>query len=328
MATTMMNMHEETPFSFSVAVALPTYLKSLFERMLHGLLREQPLHAARWRLSNATDTDVTFKLHGDEEQAISPTLRAEVRCRDGRSETIVIEGAWRTGAMTAALDNIASIIIERGAARATPTLTLARQWLQRWSDLRSQSETDEVVLTIGGRQIANIDLRSVTASYAASEARTDPTTLITAMARDGWALAPARGKSKESEPRVSLKPLLWQLGLHSGESGAVPALRAADRLRLKGWPYLAAGGHPSYAELIKHLRNGDNNRQSLQALNLAPPTIVDGFLNACSVCEFFHDCSATVGTRTTPPPASAPRSGTGDQLVISAIRRTLGIARP
>ena len=96
----MMNTPDEAPFS--IAVALPTPLKSLVERMLHGLLREQPQQAARWHLRDAGDTDVTFRLHGGDGQSISPNLLADVRSRDGRSETLVIEGAWRAGVLSAA----------------------------------------------------------------------------------------------------------------------------------------------------------------------------------------------------------------------------------
>jgi hypothetical protein len=317
----MMNMHDEAPFS--IAVALPTHLKSLVERMLHGVLRDQPVQAARWRLSNTPDSDVVLRLHGEDGQAISPNLMADVRRRDGQRETLVVEGAWRAGAMTAALDSIASIIVTQRPTRAPSTLAL--HWLQRWGELRAQHEFDVAVLTVGTRTVARVDLRSATAHYTTPESRPDTEILIAAMIRDGWSLDLVHGDSALPMAGSSLKPLLWQLGLLSGEHGALAPLRAAERLRLKGWPYLAAGGHPSYAELVKHLRNGDNDRASLQTLVLAPRTIVDGFLNACFVCGFFHDDASPARVR--PPAAPNPRSDAGDPLVISAIRRTLGIAR-
>ncbi|HSX58756.1 MAG TPA: hypothetical protein VLF18_01020 [Tahibacter sp.] len=324
----MMNTHDEAPFS--IAVALPTHLKSLVERMLHGLLREQRHHAARWRLSDAADADVTFRLHGEDGQAISPDLLAHVRCRDGRSETVVIEGAWRAGAMTAALDGIATMIVARGAAPATPPPSspsaLARQWLQRWCELRTQNAFDAADLNIGERTVARIDLRSATARYASLDDRPDAAALVAAMARGGWDLVPRHGDAAGGTG-VSMKPLLWQLGLLSGEQGTLPALRAVERLRLKGWPYLAAGGHASFAELINYLRNGDNDRTSLQARGIAPRAVVDGFLNACFVCDFFHDAAAAAAPpRIALPPS--PRNDAADRAAVSALRRTLGIARP
>lgn len=318
----MMNMNDEAPFS--IAVALPAPLKSLVERMLHGLLREQPQQAVRWHLREAGDTDVTFRLHGGDGQSISPNLLADVRRRDGRSETLVIEGAWRAGAMTAALDSIAAIIVTRRAVQTYQSpAALALEWLERWCELRARGVTT-ATLNIGNRAVARIDVRRAVAHFTAHEARADAPTLAATMARDGWTLA-TDDSHFPAGPASPLKPLLWQFGVLSGEHGALPALLNAERLRLKGWPYLAAGGHRSYAELVKHLRDGDNDRASLQALGLAPRAITDGFLNACFVCDFFHDAA-------TPAPAPAPRpaalrNDSGDPVVISAIRRTLGIVR-
>ncbi|GMV30831.1 MAG: hypothetical protein AMXMBFR59_29560 [Rhodanobacteraceae bacterium] len=322
----MMKTHDEAPFS--IAVALPTPLKSLVERMLHGLLREQPQQAARWHLRDTGDTDVTFRLHGGDGQSISPNLLADVRSRDGRSETLVIEGAWRAGAMTAALDSIAAIIVTRRAsqtplAQQAPT-ALALEWLGRWCELRARGVTT-AALDIGNRTVARIDVRRAVAHFAAQEARADAPTLAATMARDGWSLAAADDGQSPAGPASPLKPLLWQFGVLSGEHGALPALLDAVRLRLKGWPYLAAGGHRSYAELVKHLRDGDNDRASLQALGLAPRAIIDGFLNACFVCDFFHDAATSAPAPA--PRAPALRNDGGDPVVISAIRRTLGIVR-
>lgn len=321
MVSTMMNTHEAAPFS--IAVALPTHLKSLVERMLQGLLRELPQHATRWHLSDANDADVTFRLHGEDGQAISPNLLADVRRRNGRTETLVIEGAWRAGAMTAALERIANLIVARSTAQ--PGSTLALQWLQRWCELRAQTELDCVALRVGERPTALVDLRSATIQFASNAIKLDPATLIATMAHEGWALSPVRGDTAPPPAAASsLKPLLWQLGLLAGEHGTLPALRTAGSLRLKGWPYLAAGGPASYADLVRHLRSGDNDRATLLALNLAPRSVVDGFLNACFVCGFFHDHGAAARAAM---PAGA-RDSAREQAVISAIRRTLGIVRP
>jgi len=146
------------------------------------------------------------------------------------------------------------------------------------------------------------------------------------MARDGWTLTPAG--SDTTAPGASLKPLLWQLGLLAGTLGALPSLQSSAALRLKGWPYLAAGGHRSFAELIRHLRSGDNNRASLLALELAPRKVVDGFLNACAVCEFFHDDTAAPEPRATAAPNAPAALRPADHAAIAAIRRTLGLVRP
>lgn len=321
----MTNTHEAAPFS--IAVALPAHLKSLVERMLQGLLREQPAQAMRWQLSDTTDADVTLRLHGDEGQAISPNLLADVRRRNGDTETIVVEGAWRAGAMTTALDQIAGLITVH--AKSPPASTLALHWLQRWSVVRASPELGGIALQVGGSAFAYIEPRSATIRFVSAGTRLDPTLLVAAMSRDGWDLLPSGSSEAPPTPALSVKPLLWRLGVLSGEYGALPSLRTAGNLRLKGWPYLAAGGHASYAELVKRLRNGDHDRAALLALELAPRAIVDGFLNACSVCDFFHeDGSGARGAAAVPVPAPNPRDSAREQAVISAIRRTLGMTQP
>lgn len=321
----MMNSHDAAPFS--IAVALPTYLKSLVERMLQGVLREQQEHGPQWYLSDTANADVTVRMLGDGSQAISPNLLAEVRRRDGSVDVVKIEGPWRTGAMASALTRIADLL------RARPTQeksSLALQWLQRWCELRAQPSPPPVELRIGGRLAALLDARNASMQFAERTTAAAPEQFIAAMLRDGWTLQAAPVAAVPATPTVSLKPLLWQLGLQSGTLGALPALRAPGALRLKGWPYLAAGGHPSFAELIKHLRSGNNNRATLQTLALAPRAVVDGFLNACLACEFFHDAGAAVAAPAPAPTAkqaaSIVRSG-DEQAIISAIRRTLGMGR-
>lgn len=316
----MTNLQQSAPFS--IAVALPTALKSLVERMLQSVLRDQPPLAARWHLSDATNADVTFRLHGDAGQAISPDLLADVRRRDGRREIITVEGAWRRGAMAAALAHIAELI---AAKPAQDTAALAMQWLQNWCALRAQADVAVVELRIGDQRVAVIDTRLTNLRFVDGTAALDPNALIARLAREGWTLAPLQAAGVRDG--ISVKPLLWELGLRSGVLGPMPALRAAGALRLKGWPYLAAGGPPAFSELIKHLRHGDNDRASLRALNIAPPAIVDGFLNACRVCDFFHDGVAKLVT-TAAPRVPETAAVAGEQAAISAIRRTLGILRP
>lgn len=327
MAFTTMKMHDVAPFS--IAVALPAYLKSLVERMLQGVLREQQAPGPQWYLSDTANADVTVRMLGVGSQTISPNLVAEVRRRDGSVDMVKIEGPWRTGAMASALMHIADLLHTRPAQEKSG---LALQWLQRWCELRAQPRPSPVELRIGGRFAALLDTRHASMQVAQHSLAATPESLIAAMLRDGWSLQPASVTAVPATPTISLKPLLWQLGLQSGPLGALPALRSPTALRLKGWPYLAAGGHKSFAELIKHLRSGNNNRATLQALALAPRAVVDGFLNACLACEFFHDAAAV--TAAAPPPgtatsraASAIASG-DEQVIISAIRRTLGMGQP
>lgn len=323
----MMNTQDAAPFS--IAVALPSYLKSLVERMLQGVLHEQQERGLQWYLSDAANADVTVRMLGDSSQAISPNLLAEVRRRDGGVEVVNIEGPWRTGAMSSALTRIAELLRARPAQEKS---SLALQWLQRWCELRAQPNLLPVEFRIGGRLAALLDTRHASMQVAERSSAATPEQFIAAMTRDGWTLTPAQVTAVPATPAVSLKPLLWQLGLQSGTLGALPALRSPNALRLKGWPYLAAGGHKSFAELIKYLRNGNNNRATLQTLALAPRAIVDGFLNACLVCEFFHEGGVAVAA--TPPPepttarAASIASGGDEQAIISAIRRTLGMGRP
>jgi hypothetical protein len=317
----MMNTHHAAPFS--IAVALPTYLKSLVERMLQGVLHEQQGQGLQWYLSDAANADVTVRMLGDGSQAISPNLLAEVRRPDGGVEVVNIEGPWRTGAMALALARIAELLRARPVQEKS---SLALQWLQRWCELRAQPEPPRVELRIGNRVAALLDARQASMQVAERSTAATPEQLIAAMARDGWSLTTVPVAGVPTTPAISLKPLLWQLGLQSGPIGPLSALRSPSALRLKGWPYLAAGGHKSYAELIKHLRTGNNNRATLQTLALAPRAVVDGFLNACVACEFFHEggAAAVVPDMT----VSTTASGSGDQAIISAIRRTLGMGRP
>jgi hypothetical protein len=323
----MMNTHDAAPFS--IAVALPTYLKSLVERMLQGVLREQQEQGLQWYLCDTANADVTVRMLGEGSQAISPNLLAEVRRRDGSVDQIKIEGPWRTGAMALALTQIADLLRARPAQEKS---SQALQWLQRWCELRAQPNPPPVELRIGGRLAALLNARQASMQFTERSTAVTPEQCIAAMLRDGWSLQPAPVAAVPTTPSVSLKPLLWQLGLQSGTLGALPELRSSGALRLKGWPYLAAGGHPSFAELIKHLRSGNNNRATLQTLALAPRAVVDGFLNACLACEFFHEGGAAVAVAVTAPApvttqaASIARSG-DEQAIISAIRRTLGMGR-
>jgi len=318
-ANTMTNPQDTAPFC--IAVALPPHLKSLVERLLQGVLREQADAAGRWYLGDAAVADAVLRLQGDGSQAISPNLLAEVRGRDGRRHVLTIEGVWRSGAMAAALTRIAALI---GSESSVARPQLALQWLQRWSELRRQFPAAQLALQVGGRLVALLGTRQATMQALDRELTATPEILIAAMAREGWTLTPAGNDA--AAPGASLKPLLWQLGLLAGMFGALPALQSPAALRLKGWPYLAAGGHRSFAELIRHLRNGDNNRASLIAAGLAPRAVVDGFLNACAVCEFFHDDTAAPEPRA-PGAATAATSRPADQAAIAAIRRTLGLVR-
>lgn len=317
----MMNSQD---VAFSIAVALPNYLKPLVERMLQSVLHEPSHRGCSWYLSDMPGADVTLRLKGDGTQAISPSLLAEVRCRDGRVETVSIDGPWRTGAMAAAFARIGTLL---QASPQRDKSGIALECLQRWTALRARDLAEPVELCIGGHPVALLDTRQVTMHARDRDICRAPEALIEAMARDGWSLGPATSTAWPPSAPMSIKPLLWKLGLYAGSVAALPALQSAATLRLKGWPYLAAGGHRSFAELINALRGRGTNRASLHALGLAPRAVVDGFLNACLVCEFFHD---THGSEQLP---RVPAMNSGANLAIhgnphvaiSAIRRSLGM---
>jgi hypothetical protein len=319
----MMNMQDTA--TFSIAVALPNYLKSLVERMLQSVLGNGATHGVDWRLSNSADVDVTLRLPGDGTQNISPNLLAEVRRRDGGIEHIQIEGPWRAGALAAALERIGRLL-QQGQQRVVPdSVEMAWQWLQRWDALRSMRGTPLLELRIGARPPLLLDSAGVNA-YVTGSGGINADLLIQLMARESWSLASSQSTTAPRTPTVSLKPLLWRLGLHAGMRGPLPGVLRQPALRLKGWPYLAAGGHKSYAELIRALRNGTDTHAALQALGLAPRSVVDGFLNACLACEFFHDAPAAAGLAANFAAAPAPIS---DQTaVIASIRRSLYGSRP
>ncbi|TDR48610.1 hypothetical protein DFR29_101230 [Tahibacter aquaticus] len=321
----MMNTQEFAPYS--IAVALPTYLKSLVERMLQGVLRDQHEHGLRWYLNDAANADVTVRLMGDGSQAISPNLLAEVRRRDGGIDVVHIEGPWRTGAMALALTRIGQMLRAEAGSDAADAAWL---FLRRWCDNVADAQPRMLELRIGGRVVALLDPIRYTWHALDRQAPAEFDALLDAMAREGWSLNTAQVAVLSAPAAAPLKPMLWKFGLHAGRQGALPPLLHMPALKLKGWPYFAAGGARSFADLIAQLRSGANNRSSLQSLALAPRAVVDGFLNACYVCEFFHDNPALLHS---PPqsgsavplsvaPASQQRS------VISAIRRSLQVDRP
>lgn len=315
----MTNTQEFAPHS--IAVALPAYLKSLVERMLHGVLREQADGAVRWYLSESPQADVTLRMIGDGSQAISPNLRAEVRRHDGSTESLVIEGPWRTGALTAALARIA-LLLQAGAGSAA---VAAHLFLQRWSENVTSEQPRRLELRVGNRVIALLDPVQYSWHALDRSAPSEFDALLERMAQQGWSLVATQVAVIAAPATAPLKPLLWKFGLRAGAEGVLPAVKRMPALRLKGWPYFAAGGARSFADLIAQLRGGANDHANLQRLALAPRATVDGFLNACYVCEFFHDnpVPALPATRQGPGPAVDAAAPSAQRAVISAIRRSL-----
>lgn len=326
MAHKMMTMQRVVPFS--IAVALPSYRKSLVERMLHGL---QPSAAAdfAWVITDAPDADVM--LRAADANDISPSLIADVRSPNGSVETLRIDSPWRAGALFATMQQIARMLrpepVAPGALDA-----LAWQWLARWGELAA-SGTRSVEWRIGHRTIAIADPRTSTwVTFGTVE--NDAEELLAAMARDGFDLIATGATIPASARQTPLKPLLWQFGVRSGSRGPLRTLASPGVLKLKGWPYLAAGGPRSFAELIAQLRSGAHNAASLCALAVAPPALVHGFLNACHVCDFFHDghIVAAASADDSALPAGVARLGavvaqSKERQVISSIRRVLQVDR-
>lgn len=319
----MTNIQEFAPHS--IAVVLPAYLKSLVERMLQGVLREQGGNAVRWYLSESAQADVTLRLIGDGSQAISPNLRADVRRHDGSTESLTIEGPWRTGALAAALARIAQLL-QAGAGGAA---LAAQLFLQRWSENVASPQPRLLELRVGDRVIALLDPIQYSWHALDRSAPSEFDALLDRMAQQGWSVIATQVAVIAAPAAAPLKPLLWKFGLRAGAEGVLPAVRRMPALRLKGWPYFAAGGARSFADLIAQLRGGANDHASLHRLNLAPRATVDGFLNACYVCEFFHDNPAPALAAT---PLGAVRSSdnpapSAQRVVISAIRRSLQTER-
>lgn len=340
MAKVMTNTQEFAPLS--IAVALPAYRRALVERMLQRLLQENGEMNAAWYVSSSADADVTLRLPPDEGADPSASLLAEVRRPQGGSQTLTIEWPWRPGVLVAALQRIAPLLRSSGSAgRSSGSVNssdardaLAWQWLRRRSELAAEARGRLLELRLGGQVVALMDAR-LGYWYAANPVLPDAAQFINALARDGYALELGQSTPPPLLRPVSVKPLLWQLGVCSGSYGALPALRQRGGLRLKGWPYLAAGGPKAYAELIQKLRSGFNTAASLRETGIAAGGLVDGFLNACLVCDFFHgEAAEPVVAAPAPAPvltgvfAGAQLRPRNEQAVIASIRRSLHVATP
>ena len=328
----MTNTQEFAPFS--IAVALPAYRRVLVERMLQRLLQENGDVGAAWYVSNSVEADVTLRLPADEGADPSASLLAELRRPQGGSETLTIEWPWRPGALVGALQRIARLLRSSGSSASSSDArdTLAWQWLKRWSELAAEARGRLLELRLGGQVVALMDAR-LGYWYAANQVLPDAAQFINVLARDGYTLELGQSTPPPLLRPVSVKPLLWQLGVRSGSYGALPALRLRGGLRLKGWPYLAAGGPKAYAELIQKLRSGFNTAASLRESGLAAAGLVDGFLNACLVCDFFHGEAAEPAAAAQASVPSGVFSGAqvrprNEQAVIASIRRSLHTGTP
>ncbi|HJU38599.1 MAG TPA: hypothetical protein VJ724_03440 [Tahibacter sp.] len=309
---------------FSIAVDLPSYRKSLVERLLHGLKTQAP--DLVWMLADAAHADVV--LRAADANDISPHLVADVRRPGGCVDAVRIDSPWRPGALLDAMRRIAPMLRPEPALRGAPE-ALAWQWLARWSGLAA-SGAQAIEWRIGHRTIAFADPRASTwTPVDAGDA--DPDHLLAEMVHDGYTLAATGAPPPPGARPLPLKPLLWRFGMRAGMRGPLPSLASRGALKLKGWPYLAAGGPRSFVDLIAYLRAGLPDAASLRALALAPVALVDGFLNACDVCDFFHD--GVVATQPAPDaslPSGAARLGavvaqSRERQTISSIRRVLGV---
>jgi hypothetical protein len=321
----MTNLQDTAPFS--IAVALPAYRKSLVERMLASL--RQQSRGLAWRVVDTPDADVVLRAAGDEENDLSAGLVADVRRAGGGTVAVAIESPWRAGALLNALGDIARVLGATPPVDARNFDAIAWQWLRRWSELVA-ADVRAVELQAGGRPFALFDLRSSTWRRLDGATQDDLTALLAVLARDGYALA-ATDAVPPMAGAAPFKPFLWRLGVFAGTQGPLPALAARGALRLKGWPYLAAGGPKSYAALIAQLRDGVHDHASLRVSGMSPAAELYGFLNACLVCDFFHDDVAGAAVPAPPlakPPPHIPRPAAAPDkvgAVLASIRRSLGV---
>ena len=314
---------------FSVALAVPGHRSALLRCMLESAAHELRARGIRWTVvGEANGADVTFRQRAS--QGPSGTeLYADVSHEGGGVEQVRVDGPLRSAAMVTVLSRIARSLrssasgVDSGGGSAA-----ALRWLETWSEYG-----DGVLLEfcIGGQTVALVDTQHAQWHSVIGTATPDLEALLDRMSRETFTLKPANGSA--ATPGVPLKPLLWQMALTAGNAGLMPALSQPGELRLKGWPYLAAGGPRSFGDMIRHLRGGAVDMVAMRDLGLAPREELNGFLNACHACGYLQVMTAATafGQRPgaarphAPVPVNAPRRVSRTGGVIASIRRSLGI---
>lgn len=314
---------------FSVALAVSGHRSALLRCMLESAAHELRARGIRWTVVREPEgADVTFRqraAHGSS----ATELYADVAHGGGDVEQVRVDGPLRSAAIVTVLSRIARSL-RRGAtgADAGGGSAAALRWLEAWSEY---GEGVLLEFCIGGRTVALIDTQHAQWHSVLGTATPDLEALLDRMSREEFTLKPANGSA--ATPGVPLKPLLWQLALTAGNAGLMPALAQPGELRLKGWPYLAAGGPRSFGDMIRHLRGGAVDMAAMRELGLAPREELHGFLNACHACGYLQVTAAATAfgqrpgvTRLHAPAAVAtPRRASRSGGVIASIRRSLGI---
>lgn len=325
-------MNVESITAFSIALQLPPNRSVLVKHMLDGAATELRERGILWRMVDAA-ADVTFRLGRSGADENPGHLYADVRHPERGVARVRIDGPLRTAAVTAALARIARAL--RSTA-TDPGAAAALRWLDQWDALVATSQP--AWFCIGESMVALLVPGASTWHPIDSDGAPDIEHLVERMAREGFTLRPAEDDPLLPEANLSLKPLLWQLALVAGQAGRMRGIDPRSLLRLKGWPYLAAGGPKSFGELIRLLRGNGVSAAALDASGVAAQDDINAFLNACHACGFLiveeADPVVTPLLRTPLRPLagaqpSAPilRNAQAGKVgrVISSIRRSLGM---
>lgn len=314
---------------FSVALSVPGHRSGLLRCMLESAAHELRARGIRWTVVEAGSADVTFRqrpaTQGD--PRTGNDLYAEIHRAGSDAEQIRVDGPLRSAAMVTVLSRIARSLRPGAGASGATGSSVALRWLDAWCNLAASAPVD---FSLGASKVAVLDPRRGTWHAAIGTATPDLEALLDRMTREPFALQPASAAAPTDG--VPLKPLLWQLGLTAGAAGLLPSLAQPRELRLKGWPYLAAGGPRSFGDMIRQLRGAPVDLTALRELGLAPPDELHGFLNACHACGYLQAVPAAgaFGQRSPAlpllPPAAVARRGAGRSAgVLGSIRRSLGI---
>lgn len=295
--------------------------------MLESAAHELRSRGVRWTVvGDGAGADAVFRQR--ELGGATSELYAEVTHDGGTVEQVRVDGPLRSAAMVNVLARIARRLRAGVAGRDTGGAAL--RWLEAWN--RHAGIYGLLEFSIGGQTVALIDTHHAQWHAVAGTTTPDLDSLLDRLTRESFDLVPAAGNAVGAG--VPLKPLLWQLALTAGTSDLLPALAQPGELRLKGWPYLAAGGPRSFGDMIRHLRGAPIDLQALRDLGLAPREELHGFLNACHACGYLQLLPAATAfgqrgalARLPQPTASAaaPRRTSRSGGVIASIRRSLGI---
>jgi len=134
-----------------------------------------------------------------------------------------------------------------------------------------------------------------------------------------WAHAPRDGDVE------NLQAMLWRIAEQSSPRDWLAPLHADARVRLRAWPYLAAGGPISYDLVLRRLRAGTASVRELLALPGVDARDVTRFLNATFALESLVVDASTSDVAA--PSAAVERHDLAPTRVDGAFLRLLGSIR-